>query len=56
MEHDWKKATLKPEVAAKKVMRQIWRVILKGGGIFFGRRYDTLKQFVWLKILHELTK
>ena len=32
MEHDWKKATLKPEVAAKTVMRQIWRVILKGGG------------------------
>ena len=44
MEHDWKKATLKPAVAAKKVMRHIWRAILKGIP-FFGRRNDTLKQF-----------
>ena len=55
MEHDSEKATLKPEVAAKTVMRQIWRVILKGV-IFFGRRYDTPKQFVWLNTSHEMTK
>ena len=39
MEHDWKKATLKPAVAAKNSVRQIWRVILKGG--------HTLWEAVW---------
>ena len=41
MEHDWKKATLKPAVAAKTVMREIRRGILKGGG------GHTLLKAVW---------
>ena len=42
MEHDWKKATLKPEVAAKTVMRQIsqvtWPSHLNVRG-YFHRKY-----------------
>ena len=50
MEHDWKKATLKPAVAAKNSDATNLTRHLKGGGGFtlFGRRYmyDSLKQFV----------
>ena len=47
MEHDWKKNYSQTSSGRQKtVMRQIWRVILKGVTLF-GRRYDTLKQFVW---------
>ena len=40
MEHDWKKATLIPAVAAKTGTQQIWRIIFMGV-TFFARRYDT---------------
>ena len=46
MEHDWKKATLKPAVAAKNSDATNLMRHFKGGVILFGRRYDTLKQFV----------
>ena len=48
MEHDLKKTTLKPEVATKiSDARNLTRHFNGGGGfIFFGRRYDTFKQFV----------
>ena len=32
MEHDWKKATLIPTVAAKNKDAAKWRVIFRGGG------------------------
>ena len=46
MEHDWKKATLKPAVATKYSDATNLTRHFKGV-TFFGRRYDTLKQFVW---------
>ena len=46
MEHDWKKATLKPAVAAKNSDTTNLTRHFKGGSTLFGRRYDTLKQFV----------
>ena len=48
MEHDWKKATLKTAVAAKNSNATNLTRHFNGGGVtLFGRRYDTLKQFVW---------
>ena len=41
MEHDWKKTTLQPAVATKTVMRQIWRVILKGGHTLWEGAWHT---------------
>ena len=47
MEHDWKKATLKPAVAVKNRDATNLTRHFKGGSVpFFGRRNDTLKQFV----------
>ena len=40
MEHDWKKLHSNQQWPPKTVMRQIWRVILKGGG-------HTLWEAVW---------
>ena len=43
-----KKTTLKPAVAAKNSdATNLTRHFEGGGVILFGRRYDTLKQFVW---------
>ena len=47
MEHDWKKATLKPAVATKDSDATNLTRHFKGGVILFGRRYDTVKQSVW---------
>ena len=55
MEHNWKKATLKPAVVARNSDATILTHHLKRGVTFFGRRYDTFKQFVWYKQLPELT-
>ena len=43
MKHDWKKATLKPAVAAKNSDATKLKRHFKGGITFFGGRYDTLK-------------
>ena len=50
MEHDWNKAKLKPVVAAKNSDATNLTRHFKGAGggvIFFGRQYETPKQFVW---------
>ena len=48
MEHDWKKATLKPEVAAKNRNATNLTRHFKGGSCSLeGNMTDTLKQFVW---------